>query len=129
MEPIISPWVFYLMGLSTPIKISSACFASCLAVLWLSFFIKSKLELCEYGVDDDDYKISNSIAKRCVIPMILCILLSIVTPSESTITKMLIAQNVTYERVEMVGDTVKDVYEDIIALVDGNEANEADGEE
>lgn len=37
-------------------------------------------------------------------------------PTTDTLTKMIIAQNVTYERVEAVGDTVETVYNDIMAL-------------
>ena len=40
--------------------------------------------------------------------------------------KMIVAQNVTYERVEIVGDTVEDIYNDIISLVDGNEDEDAE---
>ena len=37
-------------------------------------------------------------------------------PNSNTITKMIIAQNVTYERVEVATNTVQEVYEDIMGL-------------
>ena len=61
------------------------------------------------------------------VPLITVLFIAI--PTESTLTKMIVAQNVTYERVEMVGETVKDVYEDIISLVDGNNEDTEDIEE
>lgn len=41
---------------------------------------------------------------------------NIFIPSQTTIEKMIIAQNVTYERVEQAADTVTDVYNDIMDL-------------
>jgi hypothetical protein len=57
--------------------------------------------------------------KKCkplIIVTVVTALVGIITPSSETITKMIIAQNVTYERVEAATDTVETVYNDIMAL-------------
>ena len=46
----------------------------------------------------------------------VCAILASLIPSEETLTKMIVAQNVTVERVDMVSDTVVTVYNDIMNL-------------
>lgn len=128
MTPIISPWVFYLMGISTPIKVTTAMIAGTFGVMWVVFNIMSKVELCDYG-DNPDYQKMKTLGKSCLPVFLISMVIFLAVPTESTLTKMIVAQNVTYERVEMVGDTVKDVYEDIISLVDGNNEDTEDTEE
>ena len=67
--------------------------------------------------EEGDYKPKTS--QKVIV--VLLILIEILVPSESTIMKMLVAQNVTYERIEMVGETVQDVYNDIISLIDSDD--------
>ena len=129
MTPIISPWVFYLMGVSTPVKVITGVIMATTGILWIIFFIMAKEEAIEYDEETNDYKKFSKIAKQILTTFLLITVLFIAIPTESTLTKMIVAQNVTYERVEMVGETVKDVYEDIISLVDGNNEDTEDIEE
>ena len=129
MTPIISPWVFYLMGVSTPVKVITGVIMATTGILWIIFFIMAKEEAINYDEETNDYKKFSKIAKRTLTTFLLSAVLFIAIPTESTLTKMIVAQNVTYERVEMVGETVKDVYEDIISLVDGNNKDTEDIEE
>jgi hypothetical protein len=63
-------------------------------------------------------------ARKVLIPLtVVFLIFGTIIPTESTITKMIVAQNVTYERVEIAADTVQSVYEDIMELFE-----EADGE-
>ena len=108
MTPIISPWVVYCLNMCTGIKF----------ILLIIGLIGG---VCYILYELDKW---NGKPKTSIITLFVFIsLLGMIIPDEELATKMLIAQNVTYERVEMVGDTVKDVYEDIISLVDGNEAD------
>ena len=66
--------------------------------------------------DEETLKMVRSIGKKAIVIALVCATLVTFVPSEETITKMLIAQNVTYERVEVVGDTVQSVYGDIMEL-------------
>lgn len=56
------------------------------------------------------------IFKRLVISGLVALGVNIFIPGQTTIEKMIIAQNVTYERVEQATDTVTDVYNDIMDL-------------
>ena len=47
----------------------------------------------------------------------MCLIILIV-PSQNTLVQMLIAENITYERLEVVGETIEGVYEDILAITD-----------
>lgn len=109
MTPIISPWVFYLIGFVENATIFCGIVIAVIMFLWFGNWLSS----------NGEYR-----PRKPVVALVSFLtILMVVMPSESTLTKMIVAQNVTDERVEMVGDTVQDVYEDIISLVDGNNEN------
>lgn len=113
MTYVINPWFFYLIGvvdnligvLITVAIISGSCSVG---------YMIAKLGL-------EGFKKSVAVALAAVSA--LCILVSVLLPTSETITKMMIAQNVTYERVEVVVDTVERVYEDIMKLFDKQEVS------
>lgn len=115
MTPIISPWVFYLIYIVNPMRSVALIGIIVVISIWsLKCFMNDTI--CKFNT-----------ASKILVTFFIVI--AVFLPSESTLTKMLIAQNVTYERVEMVGETVKDVYEDIISLVDSNDEDTEDIEE
>ena len=107
MTPIVSPWVFYLMSLVEPVSTAAWFFAITIVAVWF----------CRHLLSDGDYK--PSAASKILVTVL--VLIGIFIPSEATITKMLVAQNVTYERIEEVGDTVETVYNDIMGLFEKEE--------
>lgn len=110
MTLIISPWVFYLMQLTESVSIAVWVCVASIACIWF----------CKFIIESGDYKPGT--ASKILVTVL--VLIGIFIPSEATLTKMLIAQNVTYERVEMVGDTVEDVYNDIMSLFNKEDAKE-----
>ena len=54
----------------------------------------------------------------CIILSIIFGLLLIFVPSQETCIQMLIADNITYERLETVGSSVEDIYDDIITIAE-----------
>lgn len=108
MTPIISPWVFYLMPLVE--KIGDVAMAI------LIFGGGTVVGLGVISVVEGDPL--PKWLKGVSIGLIFALVVFVFTPSEKTITKMILAQNVTYERVEVVGDTVEAVYNDIMELLD-----------
>ena len=58
------------------------------------------------------------------ITAVVCAVLAVFCPTQKTLEKVLIAQNVTYERVEQAADTVTDVYNDIMDLFRESESDE-----
>lgn len=114
MTPVISPWIFYVMTICEKFSVLSwvALGVSCLGLL---------VCFCVYStessyMDEDDIRTFKRIVKTLIILVIITAILGCVIPSEETITKMLIAHNVTYERVDVVTDTVANVYNDIMSL-------------
>lgn len=116
MTPVINPWIFYLMPFC-----DNLCFFSTVVgvVSFLGYagVIIGHIVTANDGYsDEDNLKQFVAIEKLLKPVVIVSLLLAFLVPSEKTITKMLIAQNVTYERVEVATNTVQSVYEDIMDL-------------
>ena len=115
MTPIINPWVFYFISVADQLNTWSGIFGSLLFIAAVVAFICAAVsKFC--WEDDDEYEVRKTIGGKSLKIAALLLAISIITPSETTITKMIVAQNVTYERVEDVTDTVETVYNDIMAL-------------
>jgi hypothetical protein len=115
MTPVISPWVFYLMYVCDNL-------AGAAAVLGLAAFIVAVVSACAIVVcwasgEETGAKRSKDIFLRRVLPISLAMWLAAsLLPDKATLTKMIVAQNVTYERVEDAAAVVQTVYEDIMNL-------------
>ena len=123
MTPVINPWLFYWMPVADTVWILSL-FAliistAVVAITWFSSMMELECE-CE---ETELYKKLIKLKTKFTVGIVVSVLLLIFIPSEKTITKMIVAQNVTYERVEVVSDTVANVYNDIMALFEGNDDN------
>lgn len=116
MTPVISPWVFYAISVADGIAIVAAIATFIVGIAYLIFKGISLVNFWEYGKQDESYQRANSIAKHLGKIALVAIILSSIVPSEKTITKMIVAQNVTYERLEAATDVVQTVYEDIMEL-------------
>lgn len=112
MTPVISPWVFYLMPVCEKFSVLSWIIFGLITFSWLTIgFIY--LSECEYADEISRFK---RVLKTLLVLMIITALLACLIPTERTITKMIVAQNVTVERVATVSDTVVTVYNDIMNL-------------
>lgn len=107
MTPIISPWVFYAIGITDEVSTIVEVLTFVSGLLLFGYLTYCLLDL---------QKPSETLVKKLAVPFVLSALLMTLIPSSATITKMLIAQNVTYERVEAATDTVEIVYNDIMEL-------------
>lgn len=112
MEPVINPWLFYLIELADGLK---------LVFGGLGFAIGIVLILS--GQFDGDCAYDENVKKRCrkkkkiglAILLIGCFVCALI-PSSDTLIKMTIAKNVTYDAVDAAKDVVTQVYNDILAL-------------
>lgn len=116
MTPVISPWVFYLMPLAERLSLLTlllGVFGIIVSFITIACIIEER-----DSVHPNEYKINSyeKIKRLAVAIGITSIILTIFIPREKTLTKMIVAQNVTYERVETVADTVETVYNDIMEL-------------
>jgi hypothetical protein len=71
--------------------------------------------------DPDSIAVLEKLRKKLLTITVAMLIAGSVIPTEKTITKMIVAQNVTYERVEVAADTVQTVYEDIMGLFEDGE--------
>ena len=100
MTPIISPWIIYGLSLCNGAKV--------LLVLGAAIALGVYIFMC---LDDCAVK------KWIVAILSLVFIVGLLIPSKTTALQMLVAQNVTYERVDVVGETIVDIYNDIVLAV------------
>lgn len=121
MTPIINPWVFYLISVADSIVGISIALSVISVIIFVGAAFFAVMMLGDYDREDDEFKAVSQCAKKAALLAVLFFALSAFVPAEKTITKMLIAQNVTYERVEAATDTVETVYGDIMSLFEEGE--------
>jgi hypothetical protein len=63
-------------------------------------------------------ELSLTVLKKCVILSVIFGLLLIFVPSQQVCIQMLIANNITYERLETAGSSIENIYNDIIAIAE-----------
>ena len=114
MTPVISPWVFYAISVADGLRIAGWVMVTLIAIGLFCIGIYFAVE-SEWMKDDAKQKIAALVKKSITSTLVILMSLALI-PSSKTITKMIVAQNVTYERVEVVTDTVETVYNDIMGL-------------
>lgn len=125
MTPVISPWVFYFMSLFGNLSVLAIIgLITSIIALCIALFVHFVFLDC-FEDDDSEMIKLNKITKKIIAVLTISGLLTCVIPNETTMTKMILAQNVTYERVETVTDTVTTVYNDIMDLF--QESGDSDG--
>lgn len=110
MTPIISPWFFYLLSVSTGIKILFGV----VTLIFIGATVFKLIESDDYVPGSEVLKSAFKRAKEFFIAAIVFAILTILVPDDKTCVQMLIADNITYERLEVVGKTVEDIYGDIL---------------
>ena len=110
-DPIINPWVFYLIGLCDKVSMASTAVATVLVAL--AMFLTIVLVADGYPVDE-------SILKTVVILYAVVgvsALMAVFVPSSTTVTAMVAANNITPETVAAVGQTVTESAETITRII------------
>lgn len=120
MTPVISPWVFYAMSVVNGLNAISTAglIVSGLLIVALTIILLVSMDDC---LEEKTIGATKKFLKTAFIAMLVSCLLAVFVPSEKTIGKMIVAQNVTYERMEAVTDTVEAVYNDIMDLFEDGE--------
>ena len=111
MEPIVSPWFIYFLGIIDGIKegfVGMAIIAGVALIMigfaWLVF---------DNDFEDETYVKMKKWAKRLIIYLCIFLLLGVVTPSKNTVIAMYVADNITPNNVEKALDVGKDFKEEI----------------
>lgn len=110
--PVINPIWFYLISVCDTIKL----IAIVVTVISLAIAVT-----CFAMSIDYDEPLRRDVMKKLFITGVIAMVVVIFCPSQTTLEKMLIAQNVTYERIEQATDVVSNVYEDIMDLFEKDE--------
>lgn len=111
MNYIINPWVFYLLNLLGNIEV--LCWTlviTGLAVYAIYILVWLMADL----YDSDKYPSPLAILKKWKIPVILCIVVLLLIPSQETCYKMLIASQVTTEHIADAKETIREVADYIV---------------
>lgn len=119
--PVINPWIFYAIYVADGIVSIASIVTIIVGIAFLILKGFSIVSLWDYGEDDEDHKKFKTAANWLGRTVLVALILAIFVPGEKTITKMVVAQNVTYERVEAATDVVQEVYEDIMSLLEEEE--------
>lgn len=125
MTPIISPWIFYIIDVLGDLEFTLALIVVILIVVMGAYsFFNGKWLVEDYikGDEDDDKRkiMIFKIFKRFVAGLFVCILFLVSIPSESTMYKMLVAQNVTSDNLNAATDIIKNGVDYIFDKLDGD---------
>ncbi len=128
MTPIINPWIVYALGILDTLN-------GFLAGINAISMILTVVLCVAYAIAGNDKYISDFWRSKfrlisSIIFTFVVIIINVAIPSKQTAINMLIAKEVTYERLDSLKTTVKDSYdymkEDIVdILIDKN--NDRDG--
>lgn len=109
MNSIISPWVFYLIGMADTIQIlalfASIGFVAISGFLWFDWLH----DFARYGEKDEDVLRERKIVVRVSIAAIVSLAILVFTPSSKTCYKMLAANMFTEKNVTAATEYVTDV--------------------
>lgn len=111
--PIISPWFFYFINILEELNTALWIFAS----FGLVVGGVTLLLLTANLINEEDF-MSFKTAKKIFIAGLIFMFLAIIIPSQQTCIQMLIADNITYEKLEAAGDTIENIYQDILDLTE-----------
>ena len=107
--PVVNPMVVYWMSVTDALK-------AFLFFVGVGMLILPVVYAIAISSDEDDFLRACRRVKRIFVIGIAVLTIRIFIPSTVTIEKMVIAHNVTYERIEQATDVVADVYDDIMDL-------------
>lgn len=113
-EPIINPWVFYLISLCD--KVSTACAVAAFVLVGLALFLTIGMVID--GLDGGP--VDKSVRKMAVILYAVggvSALLALFVPSSTTVTAMVAASNITPATVAAAGRTVSEAAEAITQVI------------
>lgn len=113
-NPIINPWVFYLIGLCDNVFITCTVAAVVFAALAVVLTIGMVIDGLDGGPVDK--RMSKMVVILYAVGVVSA-LLAVFVPSGTTVTAMVAANNITPETVAAVGQTVTEAAEAITQVI------------
>ena len=122
MEPIVSPWLVYVLGIIDDVKLVIVVAAIIVTGVMLSLGVVWFMELESYKSNKDELEQRKKMCIKTLVIAICVWLLSIFIPTRNTLIGMLVAENITYSRVDRTIQTGKQLHQtikrDILDLID-----------
>ena len=152
MEPIINPWIVYVINMFDNVYLVLLIMIVALAIaliVYMAYFMAvkddmieyedrhKKSQLCSYKFTEEAFnkylekynlKINNcvKIMKKIVVSLAIVIVLLILIPSQETMYTMFTLHYVTEDNIKMVGDSAQDVVDYIFDKIEEITDNNAD---
>ena len=122
MEPIINPWIIYIINLVSNVSIVLGII---IFFLLVAIFIVAILGLVQFTENYDnfdefleEYHTAVKWFKRGCMGLIISVVVLLFMPSEKTLYSMIVLNNVTPNNIEAIGSTGKDVIDYIFDKID-----------
>lgn len=109
--PIINPWIFYLIDVLSTLKYNSEIITGVATFVLCGTGFVAMLAKSESHHDNDSARLAAltiKTFKKALIVVCVSVGIYTVIPSETTMYKMLVAQNVTYENVDKAQEEIKE---------------------
>ena len=152
MEPIINPWIVYVINMFNnvyPVLLIMIVALAIVLIVYMAYFMAvkddmieyedryKKSQLCNYKFTEETFnkylekynlKINNcvKIMKKIVVSLAIVIVLLILIPSRETMYTMFTLHYVTEDNIKMVGDSAQDVVDYIFDKVEEITDNKPD---
>lgn len=120
MQPIINPWIFYLIDVLGSLKFIAiiAVFASCLVI-----FVGGTAIIGATYYDDEIF-LAKKTLKGGIIAISICIAIIVFVPSQTAMYTMLTASMVTEDNLDKATKVIQDGVDYIFEKIDGEESSE-----
>ena len=120
MTPIISPWLIWIIGSFTAIKLI-CCIIATIAIFMV--IITRSISACKDDVSDTTYSTCKKLSKRGLVLSVVCLLVAVFLPTKETAEKMIIASYITEDNVDLVVEKAREAIDYIYDKTEGVENN------
>jgi len=125
MEPIISPWLIYLLSFIDAIKTFMVVSTVLVGIALGGYLIVFAMSRDRVLFEDDTREVVDSLGKRyflkAIATFLLMFFLAITIPNRNTVIAMLVAQNITPNNINKVvkkGEALKDsIKKDVLDIL------------
>lgn len=127
--PIINPWIFYVIDILSNLKGVSrfATFITVIALIFIAIITAYLKVQDSCSGSENNIEVIGTLTrffKKLLIVAYIVISVFIVTPSEETMYKMLVAQNVTYENIDKAQEEIKETVDYIFEKLGKEDKND-----
>lgn len=121
MTPIISPWLIWIIGSLTAIKLI-CCIIATIAI-FMVIVTRAISIVCKDDVSDTTYSTCKKLGKWGLVLSVVCLFVAVFLPTKETAEKMIIASYITEDNVDLVVEKAKEAIDYIYDKIEGVENN------